>query len=490
MLFNSVTYIFLFLPAATLLYWMLPQRPRMWMLFIASLVFYGFWRVDFIPLVLFSALLDYFLAIAIDRIEEPRARRRLLLISVAANLLILGFFKYLVFFTESAFSVARLMGYEPGIVELKIILPLGISFYIFQTLSYTIDVYRREIRPERDMLKYMCFVTFFGHMVAGPILRARILLPQFEKRAPFEGALLIEGAKRILAGLFLKTVVADSLAGFVDLGFARNPGELGFIDAWTLAFMFGCQIYFDFAGYSHIAIGSAKLLGITLPENFNFPYAATSPREFWKRWHISLSTWIRDYLYLPLVGVFHSARDDAWDTMAQSDSASSGFTRARALFATWIIMGLWHGANWTFALWGFYHAVLVQGQRLLLPLTEKWTGWTASFAGFAVTLPLMMAGWVPFRCRTVEDAFTMWGRMLDLRGLLHPSLGLTPNGYAFLALVLLGMAAAWFWTVFAAQRLERQPALAAVLATGYHAVVVASVIMFLQIKQQFIYFQF
>ena len=290
MLFNSTTYILLFLPIVTVLYWHLEARPRMWLIFIASLIFYGFWRLDFLPLVLFSAMLDYVLALWISRIDEPVARRRLMLISVFANLAILGFFKYLAFATDSVLSIARLLGFEPGFLELKIILPLGISFYIFQTLSYTIDVYRREIEPERDWLKYMCFVTFFGHMVAGPILRARVLLPQFAERPPFDGALVIEGVKRILAGLFLKVVLADTISPFVDAGFARSAAELGPLDAWTLAFLFGFQIYFDFAGYSHIAIGSAKLLGITLPENFAFPYLSTSPREFWKRWHISLST--------------------------------------------------------------------------------------------------------------------------------------------------------------------------------------------------------
>ena len=497
MLFNSATYVLLFLPLVTVAYWHLPKRPRMWLILVASLIFYGFWRIDFIPLVLFSAMLDYFLAIAIDRIEEPNARRRLLLISVFANLVILGFFKYLVFFTESAGSIARLLGYEPGFVELKIILPLGISFYIFQTLSYTIDVYRREIPPERDVLKYLCFVTFFGHMVAGPILRARVLLPQFETRPAFEGAFVTEGLKRILAGLFLKVVLADSAAEFVDAGFARRPGDLGFLDAWTLAFLFGFQIYFDFAGYSHIAIGSAKLLGITLPENFNFPYLATSPREFWQRWHISLSTWIRDYLYLPLLGTFRSARDDAWDTMSQTDTQSSQWQRGYALFGTWIIMGLWHGANWTFALWGFYHAVLIQAQRLLTVRPSSGaTGnaggaaWIWPVLGFGVTLPLSMAGWVPFRCATVQDSLTMWGRMLDVSGLLRPTFGLAPNAYILAAALTTGMMLTWAWVTYADRVLERWQGATFALSTAYYTVVIAVVFVMLQVKAQFIYFQF
>lgn len=414
----------------------------------------------------------------------------MLLISVFANLSILGFFKYLAFATESAFSIARVLGFEPGIIELKIILPLGISFYIFQTLSYTIDVYRREIEPERDWLKYMCFVTFFGHMVAGPILRARILLPQFSSRPPFDGKLIINGIKVILSGLFLKVVLADTIAPFVDAGFARTLSELSALDAWTLAFLFGFQIYFDFAGYSQIAIGSAKLLGITLPENFDFPYLATSPREFWKRWHISLSTWIRDYLYLPLVGTFKSAHESAWDTVGQADGPAKQSRRTAALFATWIIMGLWHGANWTFALWGLYHAVLIQGQRGLGNLTASWGDRTIAAAGFLVTLPLVMAGWVPFRCANVHDALTMWARMIDFQSLLRPSLGLAPNSYLMAAGLLVGMLAVWFWCKFVIPLAGRKLALSLPISTAYYAIAFSFAFIFLEVRQQFIYFQF
>lgn len=489
MLFNTATYVMLFLPLVTLAYWQLPRRARLWLILIASLVFYGFWRIDFIPLVLFSAMLDYYLALLIARTEEPGKRRRVMLWSVAANLGILGFFKYLNFATQSVGSIAQWLGYQPGFVELNIILPLGISFYIFQTLSYTIDVYRREIEPERDWLKYLCFVTFFGHMVAGPILRARTLLPQFDTRPPFDHALILDGLKRILAGLFLKVVIADTIAGFVDTGFQRNPAELSGIDAWTLAFLFGFQIYFDFAGYSHIAIGSAKLLGITLPENFNFPYLATSPRDFWQRWHISLSTWIRDYLYLPIVGTFRSAKETAWDTVGTSDDQPSQARRAWALFLTWTIMGLWHGANWTFAIWGLYHATLIQAQRLIGARSSGGSSWRA-IAGFGVTLPLMMAGWVPFRCRTVGDTFTMWGRMVDPSAYGRGMLGLQPNAYMVAAAVMAGMMLVWAWRTYAAPRVERYQWADGALATAYYTVTIAMVFICLQAKAQFIYFQF
>jgi alginate O-acetyltransferase complex protein AlgI len=495
MLFNSATYVFLFMPLVTTLYWLLPKRPRMWLILIASLTFYGFWRFDFVPLIIFSAMLDYFLALWIAGTHEKGARRRIMLISVAANLIILGFFKYLNFFVDSVGSISQLIGYDPGFVGWNVILPLGISFYIFQTLSYTIDVYRRDIEPERDWLKYICFVTFFGHMVAGPILRAPILLPQFGTHATFSGTFIVEGIKRILAGLFLKVVIADTIAPMVDKGFARPAVELSGLDAWTLAFMFGFQIYFDFAGYSQIAIGSAKLLGITLPENFDFPYLSSSPRQFWQRWHISLSTWIRDYLYLPLIGTFHSAKDTAWDTVGLSEASLSGRVppqrkRTYALFSTWIIMGLWHGASWTFAIWGVYHAILIQLQRLVTRNSAVGPSNSAAVAGFAVTLPLVMAGWVPFRCETVHDSFTMWGRMFDPRALLNTSIGLSPNTYLMAAAVTFGMIITWAWLTHVWPRLAAYQILRGTMAIAYYAVAISSVFVFLEVQAQFIYFQF
>lgn len=492
MLFNSAIYVGAFLPAVTLLYWLLPSRPRLWLLLLASLTFYGFWRFDFIPLVLFSAMLDYVLALWIAKTANPGARRRRLLVSVTANLAILGLFKYFDFAVRSIGSVARLIGYEPGFVELNLILPLGISFYIFQTLSYTIDVYRGEIEPERDWLKYLCFVTFFAHMVAGPILRARVLLPQFGARPAFRSDFVIEGIERILAGLFLKVVLADNISGFVDDGFARNPADLSGPDVWTLAFLFGFQIFFDFAGYSSIAIGSARLLGITLPENFNFPYLATSPRDFWQRWHISLSTWVRDYIYLPLTGTFRSGKDAVWDAAETAPGDAPGGRRATALFATWLIMGLWHGANWTFAIWGLYHAALIQAQRLLL-MVRPGPAHASQFyaiAGFVMTLPLIMASWIPFRSRTVSGALAMWGRLFDPAGYVRGSLGLAPNTYLLAAAVLSGMLAVWAWQNHLSPRLAAMPLADAGLSALYFAILIALVTIFLQVKSQFIYFQF
>ena len=309
MLFNSVTYLFIFLPTVAFLHWALPERLRLWIILLSSLAFYGFWRIEFVPLLLFSATLDYVLALWIEGTENPARRRRIMLISVAVNLAILGFFKYLLFFRDTLWSISGWLGYQPTFVDLYVVLPLGISFYIFATISYVIDVYRREFKAERNFIVYCNFVVFFPHLVAGPILRARNLIPQLRGPAQVTWSEVNLGISRILQGLFLKVVLADTIAGYVDSGFARDASTLTAFDVWALAFLFGFQIYFDFAGYSHIAIGSARLFGIVLPENFNFPYLATSPRDFWQRWHISLSSWIRDYVYMPMVG--HAAYSPA-----------------------------------------------------------------------------------------------------------------------------------------------------------------------------------
>ncbi|MFQ5418588.1 MAG: MBOAT family O-acyltransferase, partial [Myxococcota bacterium] len=392
MIFNSVTFL-LFLVLAAGLYWVLPRRPRLWMLFSASLVFYGFWRVEFLPVMLASTLVDYVAARAIHDSEDERRRRVYLGVSLAINLGLLFYFKYLIFFASNGAGLLRAAGFDVPDPRWNIILPLGISFYTFQTISYTIDVYRRLIRPEREFVLYACYVTFFPQLVAGPILRAREVIGQLNARPAFDLSDLAIGVRRILFGLFLKVVLADNLAPLVEAGFAEPVRMLGALDIWTLAFLFGFQIYFDFSAYSHIALGSARLMGIRFPENFDFPYLATSPRDFWKRWHISLSSWIRDYLYLPLMG--EAVRDDSTGGLAQAVDDRRERRRVRSLFLTWAIMGLWHGANWTFVLWGVYHAVLVYLHRVIGPRLPVLPMRAAAVGGWLVTLPLAMLGWIP-----------------------------------------------------------------------------------------------
>jgi alginate O-acetyltransferase complex protein AlgI len=488
MLFNSVTYLAIFLPIVCTLYWLLKGNGKLWLLLGASVVFYGFWRIEFVPLMLGSAIMDYYLAIAIDKREDPVKRKRLMWISAIVNLGILGFFKYFLFFRDSIFSVAELVGVQPSFTTINIILPLGISFYIFQTLSYTIDVYRRDIPPERSMLRYMTFVTFYPHLVAGPIMRPDILIPQLKDPAPFQLSNVRRGIELILMGLFLKVVLADTVGGFVDESFAQDIGNLSAFDAWTMSFLFGFQIYFDFAGYSSIAIGSAMIMSIYVPENFNFPYAATSPREFWKRWHISLSTWIRDYLYIPMMGRYREPGHGAWDTLTEKAETTTEAKRTRALFFTWAIMGLWHGANWTFVLWGVYHALMIFMQRLLSPFVKlpgNFIGWAI---GVGITLPLMMAAWIPFRAQTVGDAFRLWGKMANPAA--YRGFSLAPNAYFLAAAMTLGFFAVWAVREKLVPRFAHEGPAFLALKTAYMVVAIALVFVMLEVKTQFIYFQF
>ena len=279
MIFNSLTY-FVLLFSVVLLYWLLPYRTRLLLIFSSSLIFYGFWRVEFLPVMLISVIVDYVISIRMPQ-STQQTKKRLLLISLVVNLGLLFYFKYLIFFSENAVGPANLLGAEVDPLVLKIILPLGISFYTFQTISYSVDVYRGIIKPEKDFILYACYVTFFPQLVAGPVLRATEVIPQFAKRPPFSWTDVAVGLRRIVYGLFLKVVLADNIAPLVETGYSMPVDTMSALDVWTLAFLFGFQIYLDFSAYSHIAIGSALLMGIHFPENFNFPYLSNSPKDFW-----------------------------------------------------------------------------------------------------------------------------------------------------------------------------------------------------------------
>ena len=340
MIFNSVTFL-LFFVSVTLLYWALPSKPRYWLLFLSSLVFYAFWRWEYLSVLLLSAVTDYFVARALQDTpdSQKKRRKRLLAVSLTVNLGLLFYFKYLLFFTNNFNELFEYLGAVTRIPYWDIILPFGISFYTFETISYTMDVYRGHIKAEKQFLTYGLFVAFFPKLVAGPIQRAAELIEQLKQRPAFRLEFIAEGAKRIIYGLFLKVVFADNLAPLVDEGFAINAHDLSGIDVITLGFLFGFQIYFDFAAYSHIALGAAKVLGITIPENFNFPYIATSMKDFWRRWHISLSSWIRDYLYLPLTGTKVMVSTGSGGIGQSLDDQPSAKRKNFALFATWGIMG-------------------------------------------------------------------------------------------------------------------------------------------------------
>ena len=485
MIFNSITYLVL-LSIVVPLWWVLPRRARLWLVFATSLTFYGFWRVEFLPLLLGTTGLDYVVALGIERSESPLRRKLLLSISLVSNLGVLMFFKYLYFVCDNASGLLKLFGVDYTIPLPDIILPLGISFYVFHTLSYVIDVYRRFIPAEHDFVLFIDYVLFFPQLVAGPILRAAEVIPKISRRAAFQLEYVSDGLRRILFGLFLKVCLADEIASLVDSGFDQSMTFFGAFDVWTLAFLFGFQIYFDFAGYSHIAIGSAKLMGISFPENFNYPYLASSPRDFWRRWHISLSSWIRDYLYLPLAGA--RVMDHSTGGLASAAQAEHTERRDFALFASWAIMGLWHGAAWTFLVWGLWHATFVFLYRTTQPACRKLPDWARTVGGWVLTLLIAMLGWIPFRATSLPMTFEMWGKILNPRQ--YASLSLPSNSYVIASMLLAAMVAVYFVETNVVPRLQRNAPLAFIAATPVYAFLFAAVFVYLRPMRQFIYFQF
>ena len=348
-----------------------------------------------------------------------------------------------------------------------------------------VDVYRRVIEPERDFLLYSSYITFFPQLVAGPILRAAEVVPQLIKRSGFDPVLIGTGIRRILYGLFLKVVLADNIAPIVDSGFAQYSSTLGALDVWTLAFLFGFQIYFDFSAYSHIALGSARLMGIVLPENFNFPYLAVSPRDFWSRWHISLSSWIRDYLYLPLAGIPGGNRSEGGLETAASRPDTQKY---RALFLTWAIMGLWHGASWTFLLWGLYHATFIFLYRLTVPVFKNIPERIRAAGGWAITLSVTMLGWIFFRARNIDDALMLYSKVLQPAEYL--SLGLRENYYLISAIILTGFLIIYSVKTFLTPVYRRNSLCSICLESAAFGLIIGLVFVFLRPINQFIYFQF
>lgn len=372
MVFNSAIFA-IFLPIVFVLYWFAFQgsiRLRNAFLIAASYVFYGWWDVRFLALIALSSLVDYLAGRLMGR--HPKLA---LTLSVLVNLGALVFFKYAGFFVDSFATAFATVGIDLHVGTLSIILPVGISFYTFQTLSYTIDVYRGKLQPTKDVLAFFAYVSFFPQLVAGPIERASTFLPQFFTKRDFLYNDAVNGMRQILWGLFKKMVVADGCASVVDPIFA-DPGAHSGMTLLIGAMLFGIQIYGDFSGYSDIAIGVARLFGFHLMRNFANPYFAVDIRDFWQRWHISLSTWFRDYVYIPLGGNRGSATRTSLNVLI-----------------VFLLSGLWHGANWTFVIWGFYHAVL------FLPRFRY---------GALPTFLLVSLGWIFFRSASVSDAMSFF----------------------------------------------------------------------------------
>ena len=395
MLFNSLAYM-CFLPIVFVLYWAVPHRYRSYLLLFASYYFYMSWNAGYLILIIFTTLLSYFTALLIERTDQVRTRKLIASASVLCCLLILFFFKYFNFMADTLSRLLSLFSITLHPITLNLLLPVGISFYTFQTLSYVIDVYRGRIKAERNIIVYATFVSFFPQLVAGPIERSTDLLPQIRAEHRFNEQKAIDGLKLMLCGYYKKLLLADSLSVYVDTVYDNLSAYKGF-DLLLVIFFFTIQIYCDFSGYSDIAIGTARLLDIDLMTNFRSPYFAASIKEFWSRWHISLSTWFRDYLYIPLGG--------------------NRCGRARHYFNllfTFLVSGLWHGASLTFIFWGAVHGLAqiletMLGSRLERIRKNPAGAWLCRIAVFA----FCNFTWVLFRAQTGADALYVFRHAFD-----------------------------------------------------------------------------
>ncbi len=430
MLFNTLEFAF-FLPLVFGVYWTLNHQTRLqniWII-LASYFFYGMWDVRFLGLIILTTVTSYVSGILIGDTRQckPKAARAWLWTNVTLNLGILFIFKYFNFFAESFTSLLGLIGLEADPVTLKLVLPVGISFYTLQALGYSFDVYRGKIEPCRRVIPFFAFISFFPQLVAGPIERASSLLPQFERaRRRFEYATGVDGCRRILWGLFKKVVVADTCAFYVQLIFDEYQ-HLGSVALLIGAVLFAFQIYGDFSGYSDIAIGSARLFGINLMENFRSPFLSRSTKELWRRWHISLNTWFIDYIYIPLGG-----------------SRSGQIKTVVNLMLVFAVSGLWHGADWTYILWGLFFAIMLIAERTLgtiseggkecavrykMPAPRDLLAMTVCFTTFCV-------GFIFFRSVTAHDAFGYICNMLTRPAQLSPIYGLDALKWCVLVIVV------------------------------------------------------
>ncbi len=397
MLFNSWEFL-IFLPIVLILYYSVRRmRFQNIILLLASYVFYGWWDWHFLSLILISSILDFFCGRAIHRSSNARTRKLFLAFSIIGNLGILAFFKYFNFFVDSAAGLLSMFGLQANWPVLQIILPVGISFYTFQTMSYTLDIYKGKFQPTNDFLNFMLYVSFFPQLVAGPIERASRLLPQLERPRVITWEKIASGITLILIGYLRKTVIADNLAPLVEKAFGNSAtASSGLLLAGLYAF--ALQIYGDFAGYSDIARGIGRLLGIELMENFQQPYFSTSITEFWRRWHVSLSTWLRDYLYIDLLG----------------GNQKGNFRTYINLFLTMLLGGLWHGAAWTFVAWGALNGIYLAFEKMTLFAKRKFVmpelkvslgKWLIRILRMIVVFHLICLTWIFFRASSFQLAF-------------------------------------------------------------------------------------
>jgi alginate O-acetyltransferase complex protein AlgI len=473
MVFNSLHFIWFFV-VVYCVYRVVPHRAQNWLLLVASYYFYAAWDWRFLGLLVASTLVDYSCALALARASAPARRKAILFLSLGFNLSLLGFFKYFNFFADNLHVLFTGLGWNLDFVTVRVLLPVGISFYTFVTMSYVIDVYRREITPTRDLLDFAVFVAFFPHLVAGPILRASTLLAQIDAPRRISRDQMRDGAWLIAWGYFQKVFVADNLAGLANGTFDPGSSHSG-IDILLGVYAFAFQIYGDFAGYSNIARGTSKLMGIELIENFRFPYFVRTPQEFWRHWHISLSTWLRDYLYIPLGG----SRGSEWQTR-------------RNLFLTMVLGGLWHGAAWTFVLWGIYHGILLIAYRAAgraggVGRALAGGSRLASVLTWMVMFHLTCYGWLIFRARSARQIGDLTTRIatdfapasVNVAGLLVPLLLYTSP------LLIVHACEAWFDDLLVVPKLPAGVRYSIYAATFYLTMLFGNFG-----GSEFIYFQF
>ena len=482
MLFNSIDFA-IFLPIVFILYWFITNKNlklQNFLIVAASYLFYGWWDWRFLFLILFSTIVDYSVGMALKTESNQTKRKVLLWTSILVNLGFLGFFKYYNFFLENFVTAFSFFGNPINPQGLNIILPVGISFYTFQTLSYTIDVYKRKLTATKDLGAFSAFVSFFPQLVAGPIERATHLLPQFYKKRKFDYALAVDGMRQILWGLFKKIVIADNCAEFANQIF-NNSADMNGSTLVLGAILFTFQIYGDFSGYSDIAIGTSRLFGFDLMQNFNFPYFSRDIAEFWRRWHISLSTWFRDYLYIPLGG----SRGGTW-------------MKVRNTFLIFIVSGFWHGANWTFIVWGALNAIyflpllLTNNNRNNLETVAKGKIFPSlkELSFMLLTFGLTVFAWIFFRAENIGHAVSYISEILSPSLFSKPKFAGMYN--ALITIILVGVFVLFEW-----QGREGQYAIAQIGTKWkrplryamYYAIVIA-IFWFGGKEQQFIYFQF
>ncbi len=478
MIFNSVEFC-IFLPIVFSVYWLVPNQNKQiqnTILLISSYIFYGWWDIRFLTLILLSSVVDFLVGLGLHRASKKTERQLLLFTSILVNLGVLGFFKYFNFFLDNFVAAFRFLGQPIQLQGLDIILPVGISFYTFQTLSYSIDLYRRKIKPTKNVIVFFTFVSFFPQLIAGPIERATTLLPQFKQKRTFDYGSAVDGMRQILWGFFKKMVIADNCAKYADIIFSTASDHTG-STLFLGVFFFAFQIYGDFSGYSDIAIGTSRLFGFNLTRNFAFPYFSRDIAEFWRRWHISLSSWFKDYVYIPLGG-----------------SRCRTEQKILNVFIIFLISGFWHGANWTFIAWGALNSLYflplllsnknrqntdIVAQGHLIPSLKD----CLQIGG---TFLLTLIGWVFFRAESIKEAITYLNGLFSTSFFTLPEI--LPKG--LLMMVLFFIASEW---------LQRDKQHGLVLNTtvfkrplrwGIYYGICLAIFNFSGTQKTFIYFQF